>query len=282
MGEMMKGLSFSIDGETITKMAREWFYEGGKSFEKIMEFLFSCMYGTDTPEAQLRRYAEDILIGRAALKGSTEDGTYHLEIYGPGEEEKMPIYMDIWQESTKKRKIKKELEKMGQRWNVAMQYIPEETQRRIREELGEETEEDRQQKSVDSYVKRMIDKTEHTTPDYGWLEPNGTFHAVEWGEHQSWAQSYLDENYPEQAEDAEIDMQVKCDNLGLIGAGDWLVERGWILLHNPTHGIAYPLVNQVKKPTKAQKEFLFDYYIERNCEKEASAVWSDSFVSFSF
>ncbi|MBU5680102.1 hypothetical protein [Blautia sp. MSJ-9] len=282
MGEMMKELSFSIDGETITKMAREWFYEGEKSFEKIMEFLFSCMSGTDTPEAQLRRYAEDILIGRAALKGSTEDETYHLEIYGPGEEEKLPRNMDIWQESTKKRKIKKELEKMAQRWNVAMQYIPEETQRRIREELGEETEEDRQQRSVDSYVKRMTDKTEHTTPDYGWLEPNGTFHAVEWGEHQSWAQSYLDENYPEQAEDKEIDMQVKCNNLGLIGAGDWLVERGWILLHNPTHGIAYPLVNPVKKPTKAQKEFLFDYYIERNCEKEASAVWSDSFGSFSF
>lgn len=281
MRETMKELSFSIDGETITKMAREWFYEGEKSLEKIMEFLFSCMSGTDESEEQLRRHAEDILIGRAALKGSTKDETYHLEIYGPGEEEKMPRNMDIWQEGTKKRKIKKELEKMNQRWNVAMQYISEETQRRIREELGEETEEDRKQKSIDSYVKRMTDKVEHTTQDYGWLEPNGTFHAVEWGEHQNWAQSYADENYPEQAEDVEIDMQVKC-NIGLIGAGDWLVERGWILLHNPMQGIAYPLVNPAKKPTKAQKEFLFDYYIERNCEKEASAVWSDSFDSSTF
>lgn len=170
---------------------------------------------------------------------------------------------------------------MAERWNVAMQYIPEKIQRRIRQELGEETEEDRKQKSIDSYIKRMTDKEEHTTQDYGWLEPNGTFHAVEWGEHQSWAQSYLDENYPEQAEDTEIDMQVKC-NVGLIGAGDWLVERGWILLHNPMHGIAYPLVNPAKKPTKAQKEFLFDYYVERNCEKEASAVWSDSFDSSTF
>ena len=28
----------------------------------------------------------------------------------------------------------------------------------------------------------MLDTEEHTTEDYGWLEPSGKFHAVEWGE----------------------------------------------------------------------------------------------------
>lgn len=41
------------------------------------------MTGTDTPKAQIRRYAEDILMGRAELKGNTADGTYHLETYEP-------------------------------------------------------------------------------------------------------------------------------------------------------------------------------------------------------
>ena len=269
MREAMQELSFSIDGETITKMAREWFYGEGKSFEKIMEFLFSCMSGTDTTEAQLRRYAEDILIGRAALKGSIEDGTYHLEIYGPGEEEKLPRNMNIWQESTKRREIKKELERMAERWNVAMQYISEGTQRKIRKELGEETEEDRQQKSIDSYVKRMTDTEKHTTEDYGWLEPNGTFHGVEWGEHSKWADNWLRENLTEE-EYEETDCKYRPYN-----AGDALVDRGWILLHNPSQGIAYPTECEGHVRTKAQKEFLYDYYMERNCEREANEVWKE-------
>ena len=85
-----KRISFSIHGEFITQLAREWFYTGEKSHEKVIEFLMDSMTGTDTSEAQIRRYAEDILLGRAALKGSTAAGTYHLETYEPGEEEQMP------------------------------------------------------------------------------------------------------------------------------------------------------------------------------------------------
>lgn len=70
-------------------------------------------------------------------------------------------------------------------------------------------------------------------------------------------------------------LQTKC-NVGLIGAGDWLVERGWVLLHNPSRGIAFPTKNPVKEYTKAQKEFLYDYYMERDCKKEANAIWKES------
>lgn len=38
-----------------------------------METLKDCMTGTDASEARIRRYAEDILLGRAALKGNTAD-----------------------------------------------------------------------------------------------------------------------------------------------------------------------------------------------------------------
>lgn len=269
-----RNLSFNVYGEYITQIAREWFYYGEKSLDKIIELLMDSMSGTDASEAQLRRYAEDILIGRAALKGSTAAGTYHLEVYGPGEEEPMLGCMNIWKQVERRKDLEKGIERATERWNKAMEFLPEVTQREIRIMLGEETEEDRQTEAVESYIKRMADKDEHTTGDYGWLEPNGIFHEAEWGEHQEWAQSYIDENFPEEAENSDVSMQMKC-NVGLIGAADWLVERGWVLLHNPSQGIAFPTKNLVREYTKAQKEFLYDYYMERNCEKEANTIWQE-------
>ena len=269
-----RNLSFNVYGEYITQIAREWFYYGEKSLDEIIELLMDSMSGTDAPEAQLRRYAEDILIGRAVLKGSTAAGTYHLEVYGPGEEEPMLGSMNIWKQVERRKDLEKGIERATERWNKAMEFLPEATQREIRKMLGEETEEDRQTEAVESYIKRMTDKDEHTTGDYGWLEPNGTFHEAEWGEHQEWAQSYIAENFPEEAENSDVSMQMKC-NVGLIGAADWLVERGWVLLHNPSQGIAFPTKNLVREYTKAQKEFLYDYYMERNCEKEANTIWQE-------
>ena len=267
-------LTFGITGKFITQITREWFYSGEKSIEKIMEILKDCMTGTDTSEAQIRRYAEDILLGRAALKGSTVAGTYHLETYEPGEEEQMSQSMNIWKEVERRKKAEKELWRMVERWDVAMDHISESEQRAIRKELGEETAEDRQQDAIDSFVVRMMDEKDHTTEDYGWLEPDGTFHEVEWGAHQEWAQNYMNEKFPEEAMDSDIDLQIKC-NVGLIGAGDWLVERGWVLLHNPSQGIAFPTKNPVREYTKAQKEFLYDYYMERDCKDEANALWDE-------
>ena len=164
---------FDINGEFITEITREWFHTGEKSYETIMEILMDSMTGTDKPEAQIRRYAEDILLGRAALKGGTAAGTYHLEIYEPGEEEQMPQRMNIWKEIERRKKIEKDLRRMIERWDVAMDHISESTQREIRKELGEETAEDRQQDALDSLMARMMDEENHTTEDYGWLEPDG-------------------------------------------------------------------------------------------------------------
>lgn len=158
-----KQLTFDVQGEFITQWTREAFYSGEKSFEKIMETLILCMVNEDVPEAQTRRYAEDILLGRAALKGSTAAGTYHLEIYEPGEEEQMPQSMNIWKETERRKKAEKNLQRMVERWDVAMSYIPEETKRAIRKELGEETTEDKQRDALDSFMHRMMDEKDHTT-----------------------------------------------------------------------------------------------------------------------
>lgn len=69
-GPIVRRISFDIHGEFITQLAREWFYTGEKSHEKVIEILMDSMTGTDTPEAQIRRYAEDIAAGnRNSNKG---------------------------------------------------------------------------------------------------------------------------------------------------------------------------------------------------------------------
>lgn len=255
-------LTFGITGEFITQIAREWFYSGEKSIEKVMEILKDCMTGTDASEAKIRRYAEDILLGRAALKGSTADGTYHLERYEPGEEKSLPRSMNIWKIPQLRREAEEKLNEMNEQFCVAMEHLPESEQRAVRRELGMETREDREQQQIDEFLKRMMDVKEHTTTDYGWLEPDGTFHGVEWGEHQCWADRYVEENFPEQYEE-------------ILEAGDWLVDRGWVLLHNPSQGVAFATGSLVRDMTKAQKEFLYDYYTERDCKREANEIWEE-------
>lgn len=261
-------LQFDIDGEYLTSIAREWFYVEGKGYDKCIELLNGCMSGTDETKEQIRRHAEDLLLGRAALKGSTREGSYHLEIYGPESEEKMPEYMNVWDIVGEQKKVKDELERYKMRWNVAMKMIP----RYLKEKIGIELEEDLTEPEpivsgvLNNYMKRMLDTEEQTTEDYGWLEPDGKFHAVEWGEHQIWADKYLKEHL---SEDEYLQLDV------LAGEGDELVKRGWVLLHNPAQGVAFTTKDPTKPYTKAQKEFLYDYYIERNCEKEANDIWKE-------
>ncbi len=269
MGE--RTLQISVDGEWLTDLAREWFYLEGKGYDKCIELLDSSMSGTDKTKEQIRRYAEELLLGRAALKGSTADGTYHLEIYSPEEEEKMPDDMNVWKIVGEQRKIKEELDKYKRRWDVAMKMIP----RYLKEEIGIELDEDLTEpesrpvvsRALDNYMKRMLDTEEHTTEDYGWLEPNGKFHAVEWGDHQKWAYEYLESKAKTEEEYSKLPR--------LYEAGDVLTKEGWVLLHNPSQGIAMATKDSGKDYTKAQKEFLFEYYMERNCEKEANDIWEE-------
>lgn len=57
-GPIVRRISFDIHGEFITQLAREWFYTGEKSHEKVIEILMDSMTGTDTPEAQMLCIAE--------------------------------------------------------------------------------------------------------------------------------------------------------------------------------------------------------------------------------
>lgn len=278
MGE--KQLTFAIQGEFITKLAREWLFYEGKDIEKIMDLLLSCMCGTDMGPKELKRRAEDVLLGRAEFAGNTADGTFHIRVYNPEEQPDIPEQLNIFKrmskEVAKRKKAEEELDRYREWYCVAMEHVPEYAKNSVREETGQPIESRYGNDMLGSFMERMMDEEEHSTGDYGWLEPNGTFHEVEWGSHQEFAEKYIRENMTEDdwiAAGVHVPGQFKSDDLHSFG--DYLVERGWVLLHNPSQGIAAPTKNPIKRYTKKQQEFLYDYYMERGKEKEANAIYED-------
>lgn len=273
-----KEVTFNIEGKFITQLAREWMFCEGREFEKVMDLLLSCMGGTNQSEKTLRRLAEDVLLGRAELSGNTAEGTFCLTTYNADEQTDVAEQFNIFRRYSEAiRKIKEteeEKEKYREWYEIAMNYVPEYLKNDVRRRTDQPIESRYGSDILYGFIERTMDEKEHSTEDYGWLEPDGTFHEVKWGVHQEWAQNYMDEKFPEEAMNGDINLQTKC-NVGLIGAGDWLVERGWVLLHNPSQGIAFPTKNPMKRYTKAQKEFLYDYYMERGKEKEANAIYGD-------
>lgn len=275
MAAERRTLSFGITGEFITQIAREWLYVEGMEQEKTMELLKDSMKGTDTPEATIRRYAEDILLGRAALVGSTSDGSYHLELYDPGEEPGIQwnIFEMLSKAIREKKRIQKQLEELQGKYAVAREYIPSYMEDSFLEEIGEPRQKDTM---LESFIKRMTDEEEHETEDYGWLEPDGTFHGVEWARHQEFAEKYIRENMTEEEwQEAGVHMpgQIKTSTFNTFG--DYLVSRGWVLLHNPQQGIARPTKDPAKRYTKKQRDFLYAYYIDRGCRTEADEVMEE-------
>ena len=259
----MSEITFDIQGEYITDTVRELFYSGKITYDKAIDTLIHSMSGTDLIYSQLKRYAEDILLGRATLKGSTREGTYRLKIFDPGEEESLPQNMNIWKGIEKLKDQEEKIKNLQYRWDVAMNLISEDFKHDIRQALGEEEPEEKSEGILGSYIKRMMDEEKHSTEDYGWLAPDGTFYEVDWSEHQEWADDYIQEHYFEDW----LKLHCKCND-----SGDYLIDKGWILLHNPSQGIAIVTGNSWKY-TKSQKEFLYKYYIERGLNKEANIIW---------
>lgn len=72
------GLVFNIQGEYITKTARDWFYLERKPFEKVKELLLSCMCGTDISKETLNQYVEDVLKFKKKFVGETRNDTFCL------------------------------------------------------------------------------------------------------------------------------------------------------------------------------------------------------------
>lgn len=71
-------LAFNVEGEFITRTAREWFYDERKPYNKVEELLLSCMCGTNIPKQTLKKYVEDILKFKRKFIGNTQDDSFCL------------------------------------------------------------------------------------------------------------------------------------------------------------------------------------------------------------
>lgn len=265
--EQRKTVTFRVCGDGMTETAREFLYRNHK-YETALELLKGCLLSDDLSEEQQLSLCLDILEGRARLTGIYPDGDYHLE----KEEKDLPGIGGLISSLSEQLKAEQERrQKLERHRNFLISCMTEETPTTCRDYLKQYMEEfeepmlTREEETdlgivwpvrtglhgmVDSFIDRM--SCDLDEEDYGWLEPDGTFHAVEWGDHQQWADDYLQEHLDE-------------DDYWEIGhAGDYLTKHHWILLHNPAQGLARPTMDPSHNPTKAQREFLYDYYTKRN------------------
>ena len=103
---------------------------------------------------------------------------------------------------------------------------------------------------------------------WGWLSPTGEFTEGDFGEHEQVAYDII----RKKGWDEEFDSWER----GTVRLGrDFLAEvKGYVLLHNPT-GQSYTIVSHEKPLTKAQKEFLYDYFMKEGDTIRANSFFDD-------
>lgn len=274
-----RNLTWKVDGGFITQLAREkCYYDNDLAY--AIELLKGCMMTDKLSDAEVTGMALKILDGKAELKGvypGKDYGYYELD----KQDERYQL-SNLKHMSKEKVEIQNQLRELQYKFAFICEHCDSYELRKLNEQYREENEEHLfpvevrvqnnfdgasiGEKMLESYLKRQSADTDE--PDYGWLEPSGKFHPVDWGEHQNWACNYVMKLVDDgllSIDDAPVD------------AGEWLVEeKRWVLLHNPAQGIPIITTSAVSRMTKAQKEFVYDYYIKRDCHTEANMIWSES------
>lgn len=282
-----RSISFRIEGEYITQLAREkCHYEG--EYDYAVELLMDCMQSNQFKESEMRGMAMDILEGRAELRGTYPDDDYGL-FYLDKRDEKWSFNETLKFFAEKSKIIEKEYNELCRKYAFVCENLSEWKQRELNDKYFCEYDEylfensaikrnaslsSTEKKMLDDYTKRQINARDD---DYGWLEPDGTFHVVEWACHQEWAEKYIREHMTEEQwleAGVHADGQYKSASYNTFG--DWLVEHGWILLHSPSQSIARITSHPTKEMTKAQRDFLYGYYADRGYYNEADAVMQEA------
>ena len=268
-------LHFSITGDFITQTAREKLKQ--HDLLAAMKLLMDCTMCDELSESEHIRLCVDILTGRKSLTGTYPDGDYQVVDNAP--EEHAANLMSLVELTQEQLDTLKKLETETASLKTKLDFVlagistadANEINSRYYEQYdeylfpprnGHETIADRMLESFLA-VQKYPDKLKDSS--YGWLEPDGTFHPVPWGEHQSWANGYLDSHYPE---------NLHPELYGTFCSGDILTNKlGFILLHSPSQGIAQYTMSSHHRMTKAQKEFLYDYYTKRGHNSLASDLY---------
>jgi len=235
-------LQWSVDGSFITDLSREWLWIEQKPYEKVKEFLLACMCGTNQTELELVELAHKVLLGKAKFTGNTGDGSFGL----------------VADDTSVFDKYVKTLT-----YGVDSVY----TERYMEVQLQNLM-----------YVAKREEVEKMDCDSYGWLSPKGEFFDVPFGNHQGWAYDYVYENFAREEQiktAALVEQRLKNADRDYdrFRMGDWLVYgKGWVLLHNTRHLEAEIERDPTRPFTKAQREFLFNYFTQQGRHREAYEV----------
>ena len=257
-----KSLHFSVQGEFITNMAREKLYYNNDLFGAI-DLIMNCTITEEISYAERLTNAIKILNGELQIVGTYPNDDYRIV---PSEQSPQRTIRQWFQNLIDTIQNAKAFEyQTNQQLLCINDIISDRDKMRINLQWKDEYDGKTPIFPDVEYANAFVSSTEnallddfieHTQnqrdDDYGWLEPNGTFHSVEWGEHQSFAFQWLKNH------------NLLQNEFCVGNEGDILLEKGWILLHNPSLGTAIVTKNDIKPITKKQSEFLFNYYTIRN------------------
>ena len=103
---------------------------------------------------------------------------------------------------------------------------------------------------------------------WGWLSPTGEFDEGDFGDHEQVAYDIIERKG---WDDEWSNWERGTCRLGR----DFLTRvKGYALLHNPM-GLSYTIVSREKPLTKAQKEFLYDYFIKAGDVSRANELYKE-------
>jgi len=302
-------LHFSIEGSFITKIAKEWYFLEHKPYETVEELLLSCMEGSEETKEQLKIRVQDILMGRAEFRGNSGDGTFRL-VYPDENLNTNNIFTEYSKMGQMYKEAKKETDRINDRYSRLIECLEEWSDS---DELDTDRIEDLYVRELLERIERHYDpsiylakkktksyntgsslldsfmKATANDVKYGWLDPTGKFYEVEFGDHTCWPYAciwskegyFLSSHRSEVTDLSHYKEEYKkwCDKEKFrdkVSSGaDFLVEKGWVLIHNPGQGIPVITKTEIQRLTKAQKEFLFDYYTNINEPKKASELYAD-------
>ena len=254
MSELVGQVSFSVTGHFVTRTAREWFWNEHKPWPVVEELLLSCMKGTDQTEEELKELARKVVFGRAKFVGNTRDGDFCLV-----DDDQDLVVRNVERLAREVVEAENSLNEIQERYFDLVYRLEDEGYGWLVNPQPEPA----TSSLVTSFLKQVKIEEKHND-NYGWLEPGGTFHPVEFAEHSEWAWKTIQERDWTK----EFGMS---DCGGIYSASDFLVNyKGWVLLHNPGRGVAQVTKSDIRPLTKAQREFLFDYYTDRGLDKSAA------------
>ena len=263
-------ISFSVDGNYITDLARTMFYKEDKQ-KGAIDILMSCTTSDELSEYEQLALCFQILDGKAELKGTYPNDDYGV-VYTP-EGERLGVFKKITDIRSREQSLKEENNELLTKFNFFISYLQEHNcthllqslNREYKDEFGDylfqqsyktETE---VSPMLDEYINKAIadmqsEKKYNPDEDYGWLEPNGTYHPMKWGTHNEFACDYTEKNYPYKE---YHEMYWKTDSDGIrthyVG-GDFLVYvLGWVLIDSPYQGNPKAHYDKAKGLTKAQR-----------------------------